>query len=447
MVILRQREDFTHDQLDTTQQSIRVISVDPELSPEGLVQCSIRQTTIDATSYNFLSYRWGSLDFSLTLIVGGKRLSINQCLHEFLSDVRTLTWTEPSEYHKTVYHLRNNLWIDAICIDQSSELEKIHQVAQMGKIYMNATQVVMWLGKSPDIVSGTNPKAPTPNYLEFVLFNEYWTRAWIAQEVILAKDPILMTAQEVTLSKDRSLMIGVPPISFPRIIRANIDSTWVSTGRRRDLPRRLSESTLFDTYGVLQAWIKLGSYRGNKVGQPGITQWLNELRDVKCTLIHDRIFSLLGLAEEGGRVPVDYSIPPGELIYRILEARDHEVCLCEVVLLNHILKVADGTLDTTSPCVYAQWKADPDPLCLDARKVMGTMIWSKLADMSFHGPMVVQVPLQKLRTQGFNDLCHAAKSGRASMPVQLKHGHVHDWQLVFEDGQVQKLEDSYAGAE
>lgn len=38
------------------------------------------------------------------------------------------------------------LWIDAICIDQEEEVEKGHQVKQMGRIYKEAEQVVIWLG-------------------------------------------------------------------------------------------------------------------------------------------------------------------------------------------------------------------------------------------------------------------------------------------------------------
>lgn len=38
------------------------------------------------------------------------------------------------------------LWIDAACIDQRNVVEKGTQVAMMGEIYSNASQVVVWLG-------------------------------------------------------------------------------------------------------------------------------------------------------------------------------------------------------------------------------------------------------------------------------------------------------------
>ncbi|KAK9422927.1 putative Heterokaryon incompatibility domain-containing protein [Seiridium unicorne] len=39
------------------------------------------------------------------------------------------------------------LWIDALCINQSDDLEKGHQVNAMGRIYSQATCVYVWLGK------------------------------------------------------------------------------------------------------------------------------------------------------------------------------------------------------------------------------------------------------------------------------------------------------------
>jgi hypothetical protein len=39
------------------------------------------------------------------------------------------------------------LWIDSICIDQSSTEERNHQVALMGDVYSMASEVIIWLGE------------------------------------------------------------------------------------------------------------------------------------------------------------------------------------------------------------------------------------------------------------------------------------------------------------
>jgi hypothetical protein len=38
------------------------------------------------------------------------------------------------------------LWIDAVCIDQTNIQEKEHQVQRMGHIYSRADRVLIWLG-------------------------------------------------------------------------------------------------------------------------------------------------------------------------------------------------------------------------------------------------------------------------------------------------------------
>jgi hypothetical protein len=43
------------------------------------------------------------------------------------------------------------MWIDAVCIDQSSVSERNYQVAQMGAIYAAAALVIVWLGNSQPI--------------------------------------------------------------------------------------------------------------------------------------------------------------------------------------------------------------------------------------------------------------------------------------------------------
>jgi hypothetical protein len=41
------------------------------------------------------------------------------------------------------------LWIDALCINQDDDAERVHQVGIMGSIYRQARQVLVWLG-TPD---------------------------------------------------------------------------------------------------------------------------------------------------------------------------------------------------------------------------------------------------------------------------------------------------------
>lgn len=92
-----------------------------------------------------------------------------------------------------------SLWVDVICIDQNHTSERNHQVQQTGKIYGSAQNVIAWMGNE----SGLGPifyhvrtewyhgHLAQPDKLRKGIpdlgKNEYWTRAWITQEIALAK--------------------------------------------------------------------------------------------------------------------------------------------------------------------------------------------------------------------------------------------------------------------
>lgn len=50
--------------------------------------------------------------------------------------------------------VKNYLWIDALCIDQSSTDEKNKQVSMMGRIYEKAQTVIIWLGREDEHLAG-----------------------------------------------------------------------------------------------------------------------------------------------------------------------------------------------------------------------------------------------------------------------------------------------------
>ena len=83
--------------------------------------------------YVALSYTWGHPDDCATVTCGGKHIKVPRNLHDALQTIR-------DDSRPIV------LWADSICIDQHSNKEKNHQVALMGKIYQQASRVIVWLG-------------------------------------------------------------------------------------------------------------------------------------------------------------------------------------------------------------------------------------------------------------------------------------------------------------
>jgi hypothetical protein len=98
---MSEHEMFMHKPLDHTKSSIRLLNVNPELSLDGLIQCTIIHATID-TSYNCLSYTWGDATPCHNILIDGRLMSIRKNLFDFLREVK-----RQKRYDK-------RLWVDAI---------------------------------------------------------------------------------------------------------------------------------------------------------------------------------------------------------------------------------------------------------------------------------------------------------------------------------------------
>ncbi|KAF2818512.1 hypothetical protein CC86DRAFT_375733 [Ophiobolus disseminans] len=122
--------DFEHTPLDHTIDSIRLIEILPDLSPQALLQVSIHHTTTGAVPYTCLSYEWRSEDEGgAYILVNGRQHYVRQNLLDFLEATRMKR------------HDSKRIWIDALYIDQRDDSERGHQVLQMGTIYSKAREV------------------------------------------------------------------------------------------------------------------------------------------------------------------------------------------------------------------------------------------------------------------------------------------------------------------
>lgn len=72
-----------------------------------------------------------------TITVNGISVNLRLNLFEALKN-----WAEREDENREL------LWVDAICIDQKSDVEKSHQVKLMSRIYREASVVRIWLGRA-----------------------------------------------------------------------------------------------------------------------------------------------------------------------------------------------------------------------------------------------------------------------------------------------------------
>ncbi|KAL9619119.1 MAG: hypothetical protein Q9160_006208 [Pyrenula sp. 1 TL-2023] len=122
---------------------IRILTLEPG-SKEDNIKCNLQATRLSSSAPPFetLSHCWGEG-------LNTERIRVNDC---------PLLITEA--LWQALQHLRHvssprRLWIDAICIDQSSAEEKPAQISLMREIFAAATLTVAWIGPGDEASKDT----------------------------------------------------------------------------------------------------------------------------------------------------------------------------------------------------------------------------------------------------------------------------------------------------
>ncbi|RDW63304.1 hypothetical protein BP6252_10849 [Coleophoma cylindrospora] len=243
--------------------------------------------------YEALSYTWGSTETNAKITANGCIMSITENLYVALQHIRS----------KTEDRI---LWIDAICIDQTNLKERGHQVRQMGKIYHDATNVIIWLGKA---TSTTDFAMKSTEALHRKVIHvggdwrssiELWTR-WVTGGDTTWTDakPILCEGYRDLLSRPWFERVWV----LQEV--ANARKATIACGERTVSARTfaLLPSLLeLDVLGNCQAVLDL---------MPGIsreTSWWSKAQDLHTLLIkfreskstdpRDHVYALLGISSD-----------------------------------------------------------------------------------------------------------------------------------------------------
>ncbi|KNG51804.1 heterokaryon incompatibility protein [Stemphylium lycopersici] len=201
-----------------TGREIRLLEVYPPKGDTDTLECRrlrISLSAADRPQYEALSYVWGDPKICVEIICDGVPFQVTVNLFNALRKLR-LPCTS------------RLVWADAICIDQNNDDEKNCQIPLMNEIYSLAESVVVWLGevdmKTSEKVAGlvedlmgliteakhrgldsddlpeayriVIPATPFANairqYLPILYDMTWFTRIWCVQEVVLARNAIMM---------------------------------------------------------------------------------------------------------------------------------------------------------------------------------------------------------------------------------------------------------------
>lgn len=145
---------------------IRVLDL---LPPDGTdeVRCRIRHVRLsDQPKYEALSYCWGDPKDTLSIFCDGYVMKVTKNLYSFLTTHRYPVGSR-------------TLWTDAICIDQSNDLERGAQVRIMDQIYAKAVRVLVWLGPA---ASDSDEAMSLIRHLSTVEWEAYDNQTWNPQD-------------------------------------------------------------------------------------------------------------------------------------------------------------------------------------------------------------------------------------------------------------------------
>lgn len=199
-----------YEKLDSSLKQIRLIQLTSRRTSQK-IRCKIQTFDLESCPrYKALSYAWGPSEDRQQIFVNGHSVVIQRNLYDFLQ-----VFQERKD--------RGLIWIDQLCIDQSSIREKNHQVGFMDIIYARAWATFIWLGPDPnsglafaairrcacdeDDPEETKLKwsslvtQPEKEAFYAMLSEPYWTRHWVAQEIgSSSRDTTIMLYGSDTLS-------------------------------------------------------------------------------------------------------------------------------------------------------------------------------------------------------------------------------------------------------
>ena len=308
-------DDYQYQPLDHATQQIRLVTLLDPLVNDDAIRLDIEVFEIsEAPPYTALSYVWGPPPSYNDIYIADGRLKIRENLFKFLTEFRKCRNKTPSDRY---------MWIDQLCIDQSSTVERNHQVQMMSDIYSKATSVVAWLGDGSEKPNSHTKWLAEGGYDKFentydaacvwrdtaeiaaftyVLHNKYFRRLWIVQEFILAKQ-IRILVKDVWLVDD-TRRPECQSETFYDYIRQNVPAS---------VYRIMCNSSLRRTGGFIHLGI-LDALDRYVVG--------NECADPR-----DNVYGLLGLVDHDQRVTVDYEKSIDQLFMDVALAALRNQCL------------------------------------------------------------------------------------------------------------------------
>jgi hypothetical protein len=419
---------------------IRLLILLPQASGTG-IRCLLTVVSLDSSpKYEALSYVWGTASDRRDIEINGKILSVTSNLATALlylrlepkGDMYGDSSIDSNRILNSVALRRNEplgraivLWVDALCIDQANNAEKNDQIKRMDVIFKKAERVICWLGPKRDTsiralktmrtwftlqhqsliemieddpfdpvgFPTASRDEPMTRWLSHAIRNlpfddldalillfqrPWWTRAWIIQEVALARHAVFMIGDEFIPFE---ILVGNFALGLRTVVCNSSGSsvkTEEDTGHRNNrkstpfspflgeynyqLKMVNRRRALFDVIRRPQLMFMFRCY-ATYGGKPSLADLITISRYQNATNPRDKIFAILGLLTSDhpcfGLVEPDYNISISRLYTRFAMRHIERSGTLDILGL-----VGDFDPDSKIPSWVPDWRMMPTNITL-----------------------------------------------------------------------------------
>lgn len=330
-------------QLDLSGDEIRLLTLHPGGDGDR-ISCTLSHHNLtDNIEYEALSYTWGDSANLCTIVLNGFSFQVRASLKTALLHLRYPSLSVLQLHRESGRGDENErkdrvLWIDALCINQSDDVETSRQVSIMAEIYSHASRVLIWLGEEteevrdafetvekalsyfpPENEDSNTDKKPVQRLVDGLttphsgirqLFSFNWIplgkllartwfqRKWVIQEVAHAREAVLLCGRQ-TLTWDSIANLTCHLHSFGLVHEVSANLGAVNS----------DSQIAYQHIITMRAFRALQQPDGSTV--PTLLDLLGLTRQFKCSDPRDHIFAICSLSsEQRGRqqsFPIDYT--------------------------------------------------------------------------------------------------------------------------------------------
>lgn len=380
--------ESSYKPLDKTALETRFITILPSSDPAAQVACTIRNSVLaDCMPFIALSYCWGDPKITTPILLDGAERHVTTNLELALRHLRM------SEHGDSLF------WADAICINQQDISERNHQVRIMGDIYKTADKVIVWLGDERDgsdeaiqmielwsevfwkyvpdkeaaVQHMVEKSRSDKNWnwrldeIEAFLDRPWWSRRWVLQEVVLAKEVLVKCGRK---EFPWSVFISV------FIMWAHLANQPATCGTSFDSESQAMEYISL-TYRLYPKAFAFGKFEWlmthGTVGRitPDLFMLAENTMGMEATVPQDRLYSLLGIVSDSTVISVDYRKSPHEVFteFACQSIMMRQLSKESLGILNHAGSLRRSTADELSqlPSWVPDWKGESPNECPPVR--------------------------------------------------------------------------------